>query len=352
MSVTGATLEAVLRTTGLELVTRAEWGARAAKRVVAMPYPSPRWWAHHAAVESTDDAREVRAHQAFHMDSRGWLDIAYNFLIPDPNPGLLVFEGRGVGVQGGHTAYDNHLSHAFCLMGNFQVDVPSPSALDAIVRLTRLGRDRGWWEPTLGGHRDAPRAATSCPGNHLYARLPDLRARVAGKVAPPAPLPTGDRNLKVTSPYMRGADVERWQLILAGAGLLSPGDVDAVYGPQTEQATRLFQLKLRVASDGVVGPKTREAAGRLLAWLGAVNTGVRPPAPAYPGLARLRTPYQRGPIVKAWQHQLNLRRGYGLLQDGIYGLATNHVVWHFQRTHGLVADAIAGPATWRALTSR
>jgi peptidoglycan hydrolase-like protein with peptidoglycan-binding domain len=54
--------------------------------------------------------------------------------------------------------------------------------------------------------------------------------------------------------------------------------------------------------------------------------------------------------VSAWQRQFNTR-GYGLKVDGVFGLATNHVVWHFQRAHRLTVDGIAGPATWRALTA-
>jgi hypothetical protein len=180
MPINGKVLESVLRTVGLELVTRAEWGARAPKNdPVPIWLPSMRLWVHHAAIESTDDAREVRAHQAFHMDSRGWNDIAYSLLIPDPNPDLLVFEGRGIGVAGGHTANENTVSHGICVLGNFMVDKFSATAEETLVRLARLGRDRGWWIPTLGGHRNAPGANTSCPGDNLYNRLAAVRIRVA-----------------------------------------------------------------------------------------------------------------------------------------------------------------------------
>lgn len=115
------------------------------------------------------------------MDSRGWADIAYSFLIGDDG---TIFEGRGFGVVGGHTAGDNSTSHALCLLGNFQGRRPTAAALDSLVWLAKHGRDRGFWIPTLGGHRDAPGASTACPGNHLYALLPELRSRVNGSSAP------------------------------------------------------------------------------------------------------------------------------------------------------------------------
>lgn len=71
-----------------------------------------------------------------------------------------------------------------------------------------------------------------------------------------------------------------------------------------------------------------------------------PGIPAFPGTVRMG---DRGHAVAVWQHELVYRRGYQLVVDGVFGAATNHVVWHFQSTHGLVADCVAGPATWHAL---
>lgn len=194
MSLNGSALEAVLRRYGLELVTRAEWGASAPRARSEMFIPSPRVWVHHAAVESSDDAAEMRAHQAFHMDSRGWNDLAYSLALPDPNPGNLIFEGRGIGIAGGHTATENTESHGILVMGNFQVDRPSNVTIDVLVKLLKAGRAERWWvAPTpasnIGGHRDAPTANTSCPGNHLYARLPEIRTRVVSMPPPPPPPP-------------------------------------------------------------------------------------------------------------------------------------------------------------------
>lgn len=66
------------------------------------------------------------------------------------------------------------------------------------------------------------------------------------------------RNLKVTSPMMRGDDVKSVQEQLQKLGI-SPGNIDSIYGPKTEAAVKEFQRKAGLSVDGIVGPKTWEA---------------------------------------------------------------------------------------------
>lgn len=51
----------------------------------------------------------------------------------------------------------------------------------------------------------------------------------------------------------------------------------------------------------------------------------------------------RGESVKVLQQALHL------LVDGIFGALTEEAVKEFQRLHGMEADGIVGPATWKAL---
>ncbi len=55
-----------------------------------------------------------------------------------------------------------------------------------------------------------------------------------------------------------------------------------------------------------------------------------------------------GPAVSLLQTELN-NRGCHLTVDGQFGPRTEAALIHFQQGHGLVADGIAGPKTWRAL---
>jgi len=62
----------------------------------------------------------------------------------------------------------------------------------------------------------------------------------------------------VLKPGSTGDDVKTLQRALASAGH-SPGTVDGVYGPKTEQAVTAFQTSAGITADGVYGPKTKAA---------------------------------------------------------------------------------------------
>src|SRR5690606_5031661 len=98
-----------------------------------------------------------------------------------------IYEGRGAGIAGGHTAGDNTRSHAICLLGTFDNRAPTKQARDSLVWLARHRTDRRWWTPTRGGHRHAPGASTARPRRHLYAALPGIRARLAAPAPAPPP---------------------------------------------------------------------------------------------------------------------------------------------------------------------
>jgi len=68
------------------------------------------------------------------------------------------------------------------------------------------------------------------------------------------------RLLRLTTPYMTGADVKQAQTALAAKGYAYV-KADGVFGLVTDKAVRVFQASAKLAVDGVVGPKTRAALG-------------------------------------------------------------------------------------------
>lgn len=66
------------------------------------------------------------------------------------------------------------------------------------------------------------------------------------------------RVLTVQEPLLSGADVLAVQERLLALGYVELGLADGVYGPQTANAVRRFQLINALAVDGVVGPLTRQ----------------------------------------------------------------------------------------------
>lgn len=170
----------------MRIHSRSEWGARAPGPVATGNRPVREAFIHH----SEDDYRDydslgkqqakVRAIQDFHMDSKGWSDIGYHFLIFQPLNGIRtarIFRGR-TNSDVVPAAQLNHNQHtlAVCVIGNGAIDDMKQSTMDAIVSVLHLYSTL----TTLGGHRDV--VATQCPGDLFYRRIPELARRAHLKV--------------------------------------------------------------------------------------------------------------------------------------------------------------------------
>lgn len=163
----------------VDIVTRTGWDARPPTSVKRITVPTPELWLHHTATDQHGPGG-VRAIQNFHMDTRGWSDIAYSFLVDDDG---TIYEGRGPAVAGAHTHGHNTVSHAICVMGNYQNVHPTETSIRSVARLVRHGHQHGWWPERLtGGHRDV--GSTSCPGRYLYARIDDINRLATAKETP------------------------------------------------------------------------------------------------------------------------------------------------------------------------
>lgn len=156
----------------MNIISREEWGAVPPTHTAQLDIPTRDLILHHAG-SSGGGARRVRAIQRFHMESRGWSDIAYHYLIDSDG---TIYEGRGAGIRGGATFGQNATSHAICLLGNFDREEPAEAALQSLVELIQIGHPTFWPDEITGGHRDF--RSTSCPGDNLYARISKINDRV------------------------------------------------------------------------------------------------------------------------------------------------------------------------------
>lgn len=159
----------------MNIEPRVAWGAKPPKRAPHKIAPTPRLWLHHTAGPA---GQTLAAIQAYHQWSKGWNDIAYSFLATADG---RAWEGRGALIAGGHTAGDNTTSHAICAVGDYSHGAPSPAMVETIAQLVAHGHRQGWWTTRriTGGHREAPGAATACPGDRLQALIPTINARAA-----------------------------------------------------------------------------------------------------------------------------------------------------------------------------
>ncbi|CAG5044139.1 unnamed protein product [Parnassius apollo] len=102
-------------------VARSEWRARTPKQKQALQTPVPYVVIHHsysppACYEAAQCENAMRSMQDFHMDSRGWWDIGYNFAVGSDG---AAYEGRGWGIQGAHALHFNSVSIGICLIGDW-----------------------------------------------------------------------------------------------------------------------------------------------------------------------------------------------------------------------------------------
>lgn len=273
----------------------------------------------------------VRGIQNYHMDAKGWADIAYTAVVC---PHGFVFEGRWISnrTAANGTNLGNNMAYAICFLGG--VGDEFTSAADRAMHDTAIHlRLHGGAGPGINAHSDWK--ATQCPGDEIRRRVKSGRyssnTGLPGTPSPPAPRPSAPSGPRTLKRGMRGEDVRQWQTILRGFD--SSIKPDGVFGPHTESVTKRFQKALKVTADGMVGPKTRAATDALLRWL------VNMPNQGRPMLKR----GARGGDVQYLQRKL------GVTTDGIFGPVTERAVKNFQRRKGLVVDGIVGPKTWAAL---
>ncbi len=166
---------------------RAEWGAVPPTE----PYsPDPLPWRvtlHHSDGKHTktlaESEAEARFIQDFHIHGRGWIDIAYHFLVDSAGN---ILEGRPEGTLGAHTLGNNEGNVGIVLLGTYHPpinDVPTKAQLDAVAALGRYLVGRYGISPaSLKGHRDYKQ--TDCPGNIAYRKLDALRLAFAELPSP------------------------------------------------------------------------------------------------------------------------------------------------------------------------
>jgi peptidoglycan hydrolase-like protein with peptidoglycan-binding domain len=302
------------RVTGLSnFVGRAEWGARLPKAVNGIPGPVYGIAYHYegptmGVFDHSRCAGKVRGIQDFHMDTRGWSDIAYTAVIC---PHGFIFEGRWAGVRtaaNGTNSGNDHF-YALCFLGG--VGDPFPiegkrAFVDATawLRINSAGNDikpHSWFKPT------------SCPGDAIR----DWIAAGCPTDGPPTPPPfQGTGWFRAAHPTVaQGARNDTVRHVQHFLGVAP----DGIFGPHTRTALETFQRRAGIGADGICGPETWSRLHPLL------KEGAR------------------GDRV------LEVQREVDVAADGIFGPATREAVRAFQRGHRLADDGIVGPQTYRRM---
>jgi hypothetical protein len=262
----------------------------------------------------------ARSIQRFHMQNRGWIDSGQQFTLTRGGHAIegrhrsleVLRAGRGH-VQGAHCTAQNDVAVGIENEGNYMAVAPRTQHYAALVELSVYICGQFAIRPyQIYGHRNFN--TTDCPGDRLYALLPQLRtdvaARIGGDPTPPAwpTLRRGDRAERVRA--------LQYLLRSRGATITADGG----FGAATEAAVKTFQSDVRASSDGVAGSQTWNQLAEQLAR-GA-----------------------SGEAVKAVQNQL-VAQGITVTVDGAFGSGTEAAVKTFQGRVRLTADGVVDPRT-------
>ncbi|QYH19106.1 N-acetylmuramoyl-L-alanine amidase [Corynebacterium aquatimens] len=192
-----------------KVITRAQWGA-GASRNPTYTEPVTAATVHHTAGSNNYTEAQapgiVRGIWHYHAITNNWGDMGYNALVDKYGN---IYEGRAGGldraVQGAHVGAFNSNTWGVSVLGNYMNQAPSEQAIDALgeiigwkaavagfdplgysyhvaegnFRGSRFSAGQGKLFPNINAHRDFH--YNDCPGDVLYARMPDIRRKAAVK---------------------------------------------------------------------------------------------------------------------------------------------------------------------------
>ncbi|BDZ56682.1 peptidoglycan recognition protein family protein [Barrientosiimonas endolithica] len=175
---------------GPEVIGTQAWGAQEPRRRARLVGPPRTVLIHHTASANVADTSRQSAYdiarqiQRWHL-ANGWGDTGQHFTV---SRGGFLLEGRhgtldavrardGEFPFGAHSASQNRTALGIETQGTFTAALPTSAQWGALVSLcTWLCRSYDLAADAIDGHRDYEQ--TACPGDALFARLPDLRDAV------------------------------------------------------------------------------------------------------------------------------------------------------------------------------
>jgi hypothetical protein len=177
--------------TAPHVYTRAEWGARPPTTPATIINAPDHLVVHHTAFPNVSDFslahafQDSRDIQNLHMDTNGWPDTGQQLTI---SRGGFVMEGRnrsleaigkGANVFGTQVANENGHTLGIENEGTYITELPPTALWNSLVKTLAWLCDQYGLDPhaSIVGHRDYNN--TQCPGDALYAKLPQLRNEVA-----------------------------------------------------------------------------------------------------------------------------------------------------------------------------
>ena len=159
---------------------------------------------HHGASPDTytDGSAVVRSYWNYHVNTLGWADIGYNYLIDKFGNIFLGRKNANYSIQdvrGSHAGNTNDKSIGVNFLGNGDVSIPTTLQLEKLYDLL------GWWFKSrnivpntsasivlqsggsailnrIVGHKDVNIGGTACPGAVIYGLLSTIRSETLNTI--------------------------------------------------------------------------------------------------------------------------------------------------------------------------
>lgn len=263
-------------------VSRAAWGARPPRQRSSSITPQNGGTALHyegpkaGTFDHAQCAGRVRGIQRFHMDSRGWADIAYSALVCQHG---YIYEGRWLFTRtaANGTDHGNQNYYAICGMLGEGDPLTEPMKVAYNACIAHF-RSHGRAGTAVKGHRAL--RSTECPGELVTRWIADGRPTAPA----PAPAPT---------PAPAPAPAPKPSAVSKATQAAVRVTVDGYWGPATDRAVtavraatrgtfpygvRVAQKHVGTTQDGIWGPASKTAlkatVNRLQGAWGVTRDGV------------------------------------------------------------------------------
>jgi len=294
------------------IIPRLSWGANEAIRRAPPAYADAIHFAivHHTAGSNNytpaQSAAIVRGIEIYHVEGNGWNDIGYNLLVDKYGQ---VFEGRYGGVDrpviGAQAEGFNAGSVGVAVIGDYSSTRLPAAAKTALEQALAWRLDLAHVDPlstlqwlsdgnprfpknvavflrAISGHRDT--GYTDCPGNALYAELPQIAKAVAAlggpKIYSPAFALKGESQIRFTA---RLSVAQPWTVTVvnsvgaqvaqgAGSGTTVDWTWDATLAPPDRYSWTIATPNARSAT-GALGAGAAFAVQKTAAFPTAVPPG-------------------------------------------------------------------------------
>lgn len=227
----------------MDYFSRAQWGARYGHYNASgrkLDGRLQRLFVHHWAFDVADNIMSersaMRSVEREHTN-RGWDGIGYHWVV---FPSGRMYEGRGWGRSGAHVDDYNHSTYGLAYAADGRNTALTDRAIVAFREIIADGVSREFIakDHECVGHRDFD--ATVCPGDKVYAQIPNLEKPLATQPAEYEEedvISFGDTGPSVTvlqqklNAYSRVYRPDEWDDI----------EVTGKYDPATRQRVRWFK---------------------------------------------------------------------------------------------------------------